>query len=153
MFKALRRFRLNVISSLFFISLVIFFCPVSATIFIEDGSEFDKYDLLEYLEEPAPAFDEPVVIYFYDPYCSACDSAHDFLDSYLEDNPDTILEQINLEDGSDEMDMFREFSDAFNREKAFIPLMYIGPVALEGPDEISEHFDMVYNWYMTSYAG
>jgi thiol-disulfide isomerase/thioredoxin len=145
------RSELKMISSLLIISLAIFFTPASAVIFIEDGSELDESALLKYLEEPAPAFEEPVVIYFYDPHCGACSPVHDFLDFYLEENPETILEQVNLEEDPEGMDRFRKFSNAFNRDKTFIPLMFIGPVAFEGTNDIIDHFDMVYNWYMASY--
>jgi thiol-disulfide isomerase/thioredoxin len=145
------RSELKMISSLLIISLAIFFTPASAVIFIEDGSELDESALLKYLEEPAPAFEEPVVIYFYDPHCGACSPVHDFLDSYLEENPETILEQVSLEEDPEGMDKFREFSDAYKRDKTFIPLMFIGPVGLEGTNEITDYFDMTYNWYMASY--
>ena len=141
------------IVALLFVGLAISFFPVSAAIFIEDGTELDEAALITYLEEPAPEFETPVVIYFYDPHCGSCMQVRDFWDTYLKENPDVILEQVNLEEGSEQMDRFTEFAEAFHREKAFIPLAYIGPVSLEGADDIKNYFDMVYTWYMASYKG
>ena len=143
----------RMIVALLFVGLAISFFPVSASIFIEDGTEPDEAALITYLEEPAPEFETPVVIYFYDPNCGACMPVHDFWDTYLKENPDIMLEQVNLEEGSEQMDRFTEFAEAFHREKAFIPLAYIGPVSLEGADDIKNYFDMVYTWYMASYKG
>jgi len=140
----------RMIVALLFVGLAISFFPVSAAIFIEDGTELDETALITYLEEPAPEFETPVVIYFYDPNCGACMPVHDFWDTYLKENPDVILEQVNLEEGSEQMDRFKKFAEEFHREKAFIPLAYIGPVSLEGTDDIRNYFDMVYTWYMSS---
>lgn len=140
----------RMIVALLFVGLAISFFPVSAAIFIEDGTELDEAALITYLEEPAPEFETPVVIYFYDPNCGACMPVHDFWDTYLKENPDVILEQVNLEEGSEQMDRFKKFAEEFHREKAFIPLAYIGPVSLEGTDDIRNYFDMVYTWYMSS---
>jgi hypothetical protein len=144
---------MKIITSFIFISLIIAFFPVSATIFIEDGTELDEQGLIQYLKEPAPDFEKPGAIYFYDPNCGACMPVHDFWDTYLKENPDVILEQVNLEEGADQMDRFKEFSQSYNREKTFIPLVYLGPVALEGTDDIKNYFDIVYTWYMASFTG
>lgn len=142
----------TIITGLILLILAISFSPVSATIFTINGTELDEAGLMSYLEKPAPAFEEPVILYFYDPHCGSCSAIHDFWETYLKENPDTILEQVNLEEGPEQMDRFKEFSETYKRDKAFIPLVYIGPVALEGTDDIKNYFDMVYSWYMASYT-
>lgn len=140
----------RMIVALLFVGLAISFFPVSAAIFIDDGTELDESALIAYLKEPAPEFETPLVIYFYDPNCGGCMQVRDFWDTYLKENPDVILEEVNLEEGPEQMNRFKEFAEEFHREKAFIPLAYIGPVSLEGTDDIRNYFDMVYTWYMSS---
>ena len=124
--------------------------PVSATIFISDGTEIEETELFSLMDEPVS--DEiPRVLFFYDPDCGACEPVHEFLDTFLEDNPDTILESINIADGSEEMDRFTAMKNEFSREKVFIPVIYIGPVAFEGTEDIMTYFEDVYAWYMNNF--
>ena len=139
------------ITGIILLGLALFSSPVSATIFTINGTELDEEGLITYLKTPAPAFQEPVIIYFYDPHCGSCSATQDFWKTYLKEHPDTILEQVSLEEGA-HMDRFKEFTETYNRDKAYIPLVYIGPVGLEGKDDIKHYFDMVYSWYMASYT-
>jgi len=126
--------------------------PTSATIFCQNGTELDDVALASYLEKPAPAFTEPMIVFFYDPNCGACGPAHEFIDSYLKEHPKVVIEQVNLE-GAEQMDRFKEYVEMYNREKIYIPVIYIGPIGLEGADDIKNNFEKVYSWYMAAYNG
>lgn len=132
----------------FLIVLIVAPFPIAAAIYSEDGTKLDESDLQVILGDPVLSYDTPQVLFFYDPDCGACSPVHEYLDAYLEDNPDVVIEYINLEDGPDQMSQFKEITEIFNQEKLFIPLVCIGPVALEGPDDVLIHFESVYSWYM-----
>lgn len=122
--------------------------PATATIFTTDGKEINETGLDSLMEKPSPINESSQVLFFYDPECGACQPVHDYLESYLKENPDTILDSIDLADGNDKMDRFNEMKLTYNREKIYIPVVFFGPVALEGTDDIMTYFDEVYAWYM-----
>lgn len=121
--------------------------PVSATFFIEDGSEIDKDGLLELISGEAPEYAEDAVVFFYDPGCGACTPAHEFLLEYIEEQPDTKVQLLDLSNSTEERDRFNELKKQFNRQTVYTPVLYIGPVAVEGYTEIMENFEDVYSWY------
>lgn len=131
--------------------LIIFTCiavpMVSATIFTKEGSELSEGQLHEFIKTSQSAGGERMVTYFYDPYCESCLKAEAFIEPYLSNHPDVKIVKYNVSNGTEEMDLFNQGKAGYNREKVFIPVMYFGPVALEGPDDIARNFEDVYAWY------
>jgi len=128
------------------IALFLSVSPAAATIFSEDGSELTASNLYELTNTTPPEEKEPVV-FLYDPDCGSCAPAHEYLTGYLQEHPDIEVEMLSLSEGTKGKETYDERKAAFHREKVYIPVMYIGPVALEGPSDIQTHFEDVYRWY------
>lgn len=127
------------------VTLMLF--PVSATVFTEDGSELTESELYEITNNTTPSDEKSPVIFLYDPECGACAPAHEYLETYLKENPDVKIEMMNLSDGNEGKKKYDEMKAAFHREKVYIPVMYIGSLALEDAPDIMTHFVSVYKWY------
>jgi hypothetical protein len=140
---------LRIFSFFLIASTILAIFPASGTIFTRDGTELDEAGLKTLLENSAPSYNESEVMFFFDKKCGACGPAHNFIEAYLEENPDNPIESIDLAEGPEKMIRFRELKTTFNREKVYIPVIYIGPVALEGTDDVMTYFKDVYSWYTT----
>jgi hypothetical protein len=127
------------------ISLAVF--PVSATIFAEDGSNRTVSDLYELTNSTNPGDLNGSAVLFYNPDCESCSPAHEFLEKYILDHPDTEIEIVNVSNGTTEMDRFNDFQTKFHREKVFVPALYIGAVGMEGSQTIIANFEGLYGWY------
>ncbi|NLV26330.1 MAG: hypothetical protein GXY48_04065 [Methanomicrobiales archaeon] len=130
-----------------FVTLSILIISASATIFTENGDEIDADGLHRLIADDAPEYSTDSIVFFYDPECGSCIPAHEYLESYIEENPDTLVIIHNIDNSQEDWDLFNEFKNTFNREKVFVPVIYIGPVALEGHEDIEAYFNDVYAWY------
>jgi hypothetical protein len=121
--------------------------PASATIFFEDGANRTVADVYDLMSTPKPTDDDRPVVFFYDPDCGSCIPAHEYLISYIEEHPGTKIEVANLSNNQGEEERLNDLLFNYHREWMNIPVMFIGPVALEGTDEIINGFEEVYVWY------
>jgi hypothetical protein len=126
-------------------SLTIF--PASATIFFEDGANRTVADVYDLMNTTKPAEDERPIVFFYDPECGSCIPAHEFISVYMEKHPQTRIEMVNLSNNQGEEERLNDLLFEYHREWMNIPVMFIGPVALEGTDEIINGFEEVSAWY------
>lgn len=131
------------------LGLCLFFTPASAEFFIK-GMDLTEDEFKEYILTNEPEYLEESIIFFHDPNCGSCIPAHEFLEEYLLEYPDTELLMISLADGTESREMFDEMKAKFERNPVFVPVLYIGPVALEGYDEIKDYFEETYQWYIQS---
>lgn len=118
----------------------------SATIFNETGGELNEEALYTLTNGTLPSDVNRTVVYFYDPECESCFKVGEFLETYLKDHPDTDIERISIAEGPGEFERFNQYKTDYNREDVFIPVMYFGPVALEGATDIITNFETIYNW-------
>lgn len=123
-----------------------FITQASATIFNEAGEELNDQTLFALTNGTLPSDVNRTVVYFYDPECESCFKVGEFLDTYLKDHPDTDIERISIAEGPVVFERFNQYKKDYNRESVFIPVMYFGPVALEGATDITRNFETVYNW-------
>ena len=130
--------------------MVCFTFPASATIFTNNGTEIDESTLENLMQSPAPSDNTSDIQFFYDPECGACGPVHEYLDEYMAENPDTEVQSLNFTEGASVMDRFSELKAEYSREKVYIPVIFFGPVALEGTDDILTYFEDVYTWCMKS---
>jgi hypothetical protein len=121
--------------------------PASATIFFEDGANRTVADVHNLMNNTKPEGDVRSVVFFYDPECGSCIPAHEYLTTYIEEHPGTKIEMVNLSNNQGEEDRLNNLLYNYHREWMNIPVMFIGPVALEGTDEIINGFEEVYTWY------
>jgi len=126
-------------------SLSIF--PASATIFFEDGSNRTISELYTLTNGSQPTDSTAPAVFFYDPNCSACTPAHEYLTTYITAHPETPIELVDLSESPAAEDRLNSLYISHNREWMNIPVMFIGPVGLEGTNEIITDFEGVNSWY------
>ena len=137
------------IFAILFMVMSILILPVNATIFAEDGSELTIDDLYEMVNTTKPANNSAPVVFFYDPECGPCIPVHEYLEKYISDHPVVKVEMVNLSAGPESEVMMSELYIQHNRSMMNTPVIFFGPVGLEGTDEIINGFEMVYRWYTT----
>jgi hypothetical protein len=127
------------------ITLCVF--PVTATIFADDGTNRTSSDLYNLTNSTQNFGTNSSVVFFFDPDCGACGPAHEYMDAYLANHTDAHVEVVNLSSGQESKDRLEMSYESFHREWENIPVAFIGPVGLEGTQEIITNFDGVYTWY------
>ncbi|MDD1728296.1 MAG: hypothetical protein LUQ50_04400 [Methanospirillum sp.] len=120
---------------------------VSATIFSEDGSNLTRSDLYNLTNSSDAVTNNSSAVFFYDPECGACLPVHAYMETYLADHPDIELDVVNLSTGQEATDRLDKYYIMLNREWENIPVVFIGPVGLEGTQEILDNFDGLFTWY------
>ena len=136
-----------ILACLLVIGLYLSVFPVSATIFTKEVSNLSEPELYELTNGTAPTEVKEPVYFLYDPECGSCAPAHEYLKAYLEQHPDVNVKMLSLSEGTEGKDKYDELKAAFHREKVYIPVMYIGPIALETSHDIEANFEDVYRWY------
>ena len=121
--------------------------PVGATIFAEDGSELTIEDLLVMVNTTKPGDNSAPVVFFYDPECGPCIPVHDYLEKYLSGHPDVTVEMVNLSAVPEAEARMSDLYRHHNRDMMNTPVIFFGPMGLEGTDEIINDFEMLYHWY------
>ncbi len=129
------------------IGMILSVFPASATIFFEDGANRTVSDVYTLMNTTKPADDGRPIVFFYDPDCGSCIPAHEYLTTYIAEHPGTPVEMVNLSYNQEGEDRLNDLLHTYHREWMNIPVMFIGPVALEGTDEIINGFEDVYSWY------
>lgn len=129
------------------LGMSLFIIPVSATIFNQDGSNLSVTELYNLTNSTKPVDANGSVVFFFDPDCSPCIPVHEYLVNYLADHPDTGVEMVNLSEGQDAEDLINALYISHNREWINTPVIFIGPIGLEGTNEIISGFEDVYRWY------
>jgi thiol-disulfide isomerase/thioredoxin len=135
------------ISLFLIIGISIGIMPVSATIFAEDGSELTVGDLYDMVNMTRPANNTTPVTFFFDPECGPCIPVHAYLENYLTNHPDVNVTMVNLSSGPESESMMRDLFIQHNRTMMNTPVIFFGPMGLEGTDEIISHFELLYHWY------
>ena len=141
-------YKLTGIFLMFLISL--FISPVSATIFSQDGSNMTEAALYMLTNNTAPIANNQSIEFFYDPECGACTPTHEYMEQYLSEHPGTNVTMVNLSSGPEAQDLLNERYIAYHREFLNIPVVFVGPIGLEGTKEIISNFEGVYHWYTKS---
>ncbi len=131
------------------IGMSVWIIPGSATVFVEDGKELTIDDLYEMVNTTKPANNSAPVVFFYDPECGPCIPVHEYLEKYISDHPVVEVEMVNLSAGPESEAMMSDLYIQHNRSMMNTPVIFFGPVGLEGTDEIINGFEMVYRWYTT----
>lgn len=121
--------------------------PVSATIFSEDGSNLTAADLANLTNSTDYGSMSGTATLFFDPECSPCKPVHTYIEKYLTEHPGTNVTMVDLSKGNESEDLMNEYYLNYHREWMSIPVLFIGPVGLEGTDEILTGFEGVYKWY------
>ncbi|HWQ65254.1 MAG TPA: hypothetical protein VN372_00110 [Methanospirillum sp.] len=130
--------------------LISLISPASATIFQLDGAVIEETDLYALTNSSGESVNmSDPIIFFYDPDCGACAAAHEFINGYLAEHPDQEMSLVNIAEGEEQMRQFDDNKTRFNREGVSVPVLYIGPVALEGSGTIKTHTAETIAWYLS----
>jgi hypothetical protein len=121
--------------------------PVSATIFTKEADNLTGPELSKLMNGTLPTETKDPAYFLYDPECGSCAPAHEYLKGYLEEHPDAMVKMLSLSEGTEGKEQYDRLKAAFHREKVYIPVMYVGPVGLEGAHDIEANFEDVYLWY------
>lgn len=121
--------------------------PVSATIFSENGLNVTESDLYNLTNSTTTVPGNITPAFFYDPNCGACGPAHEYIEGYVADHPGLDLQVVNLSAGQESNDRLNAYYTTYNREWMNIPVVFIGPMGLEGTDEVINNFDGLHTWY------
>lgn len=137
----------RILVSVILMGLVVSAFPVTAIIFTNEVSNLTEPELYELTNGTGPIETSEPAYFLYDPECGSCAPAHEYLQEYLKQHPDVRVEMLSLTEGDEGKEKYDELKAAFHREKVYIPVMYIGPIGLEGSHDIETHFEDVYRWY------
>jgi len=121
--------------------------PVSATIFLENGSNATESDLYNLTNSTITVPGNISPAFFFDPYCGACSPAEEYIETYVAAHPEIDLQMVNLSLGNESQDRLNAYYITYNREWMNIPVAFIGPMGLEGTDEIINNFEGLHSWY------
>ena len=121
--------------------------PSSAHIFTTGGSNFTPSELYELTNSSKIIEQNDSVIFFYDSVCGSCVPAQLYLETYNAEHPDVTVEMVDIIAKPGNEDRLNQYSHAYNHDFINVPVVFIGPVVLQGSDEIKTKFEGVYNWY------
>jgi len=65
----------------------------------------------------------------------------------MTDHPEMIFKMVNLSKGQEAKNLLDSYYRTYNREWVNIPVVFIGPMGLEGTQEIINNFDGLSSWY------
>ena len=132
---------------LFLFSIIISLSPASATIFSDNGTDLTPTELFNITNETKPVNTTNPVVFFFDPECGSCKPVHEFLLKYISEHHDVKIVMVNLSAEKNGKDMLDSYYLEYKRQLEYVPVVFIGPVGLEGTDDIIAGFKDVYNWY------
>jgi len=135
------------IVSVFIFFLIISIFPACATIFLEDGSNLTPSELYTLTNETKPDNTTSPVVFFYDPECGSCGPAHEYIEKYHSEHPESNISIVNLSADRESEAELNYYYSSYKRDFMYIPVVFIGPVGLEGNEEIISGFEDVFNWY------
>lgn len=133
-----------------FIGIFLFVLPTSGTIFYEDGSNLTPSVLKVLTNSTYAGEHNRSVVFFYDSDCGACKPVEEYFATYLTKHPKDKIEIVNLSSGKKAEDRLNNLDILFHREWMNVPVVFVGPVGIEGTTDIIDNFESVYSWYNLS---
>lgn len=106
----------SLMAGIILIGLSLSLFPASATIFFEDGANRTVTDVYNLMNTTKPEDNIRAVVFYYDPECSACTPAHEYLKTYIVDHLGTNVEMINLSDRQVAKDRLNNTYIVYHRE-------------------------------------
>jgi len=119
---------------------------VQATVFNSEGNELNNTVIRDLLGGSHAIYTGPAIL-FYEISCTPCLPAVHYLNQYLISNPDADLIEYT---GStlEAQWQLEKLSTLHNRKFVNLPVIFIGPIGIEGTDDIIRYFNEIYSWYM-----
>ena len=130
------------ISLLLFCSLAVLISSASAEVFVKNGSSIPDGTPADLLIQEILASDEPIsTAFFYNTHCGACHEALEHLKELAEIHPEIYPASYDLFNNTTNGKLFDEAKQAYNQQHISYPVVFIGPVVLEGNEAISTYYE------------
>nr|WP_319540862.1 cytochrome c biogenesis CcdA family protein [uncultured Methanospirillum sp.] len=123
-------------------SLAVLISSASAEVFVKNGSSIPDGTPADLLIQDILASDEPVsTAFFYNTHCGICHEALEYLKGLAEIHPEIYPASYDLFNNTTNGKLFDEAKLAYNQKYISYPVIFIGPVVLEGYDAISTYYE------------
>ena len=132
----------RIISLISLCSLVLLISSASAEVYLKNGSTVPDGTPADFLIQELLASNEPTSsVFFYNIHCTACHKALAFLKELGQIHPEISPVSYDLFNNTTNGKLFDEAKLAYNRPHLSYPVVFIGPIVLEGNDAISTYFE------------
>jgi cytochrome c biogenesis protein CcdA len=116
--------------------------PASAEVFLQNGSSVPEGTSADQLIGEILSSREPVsTVFFYNLHCSACHESIVYLQELEKRHPGTYPVSYDLFNNTTTHELFQEAKQAYNQQYLSYPVIFIGPVVLEGTGAISTYYE------------
>jgi len=131
----------------FFTFLFVITSPVSAAIYIANGTEITGDNILSSLKaDPSlvigyvPAGQ---IIFFTNTRCSACYKAEEFLHDFSVRHPEISQVTYDLFDSTENRSIFEDYKKKYHRSFLSTPSILVGNLSIEGSQDMRDHLDEI----------
>lgn len=132
----------QIITLLLLCSFAMLISSAGAEVFLKNGSAVPDGTPIDTLTQEVQSFNEPISsAFFYNTHCGACHEALAYLDELAKTYPDIYPASYDLFNNTTNGKLFDEAKIAYNQEHISYPVVFIGPVVLEGNDAIFTYFE------------
>ena len=123
-------------------SLAVLISTASAEVFVKNGSSIPDGTPADLLIQDILASDKPAsTAFFYNTHCGVCHEALEYLKGLAEIHPEIYPASYDLFNNTTNGKLFDEAKLAYNQKHISYPVIFIGPVVLEGYDAISTYYE------------
>jgi len=120
--------------------------PALAVVFSSEGTILNDSILNALFTNSYPIYTGPAMFY-YSIECISCLPAVYYLDDYVSSNPETDLIEYAISP-SEIPSLLEDLTILHRRSAIILPVAYIGPIGIEGTEDIIRYFSEIYSWYM-----
>ncbi|HWQ68187.1 MAG TPA: cytochrome c biogenesis CcdA family protein [Methanospirillum sp.] len=133
---------LRIIFLCFLCILAVFISSASAEVYLKNGSTIPDGTPAEILIQEIQASNEPISsAFFYNTHCGACHEARSYLTDLAQIHPEIYPLSYDLFNNTTNGKLFDQAKLTYNREHISYPVIFIGPIVLEGNEAISAYFE------------
>lgn len=131
-----RRFPLLVVTVGVVLLLLCSVLPVSATLFLPDGSTLTPEQISDFRFDTSGASSPGQLRFYYDYDCQSCQQALEYLRSCGKKNPGIDIGYFNLAYPKENNERFTDEKKRYDTTKIYYPALFIGDVAISGSSDI-----------------
>lgn len=127
-----------VLLSLVILSLCVLIQPVSALIFLHNGSEItgDQIAVLIKSDTQGNSSSPFPIQFFYASTCGSCEGAEEYLHSLEKKNREIHIEFHNLIVQNPNEQLYNQYKTDYNRSDVHYPVLFLGEVGISGSSDI-----------------
>ena len=139
-----------ILLSTFFLFCLVLMQPGSASVFLKDGTEVQKDQILDTIANNTgdQSGSRPSMQFFYDHDCHACQSALEYLRAFEKKNPDINITHYNLGYPKENQGLFNQYKARFNTTKITYPAVFRGDIVLSGSSDIIYYTEPLAKGYL-----